>query len=137
MAAAGTATRRAVLAALPAWLAACAAPPVRDAAPPRDLVFPPPPDEPRFFFERVVRTSADLIPDEQGSQLKRLVTGEETRGDPLAKPYAIAVTRGRIYVSDTVARYVRLFDVPRGEYHRIGDEEGAGQLIKPIGLDVD
>jgi len=137
MTAAGRATRRAVLAALPAWLAACAAPPVRDAAAMRELVFPPPPDEPRFAFERVVRSSADLIPEEEGSNLRRFVTGEETRGEPLAKPYAIAVTRGRIYVSDTVSRYVRLFDVPRGEYHRIGDEEGMGQLTKPIGLDVD
>jgi DNA-binding beta-propeller fold protein YncE len=137
MTATGTATRRAVLAALPVWLAACAAPPVREAAPRRDLVFPPPPDEPRFVFERVVRSSADLIPDTQASDLKRMVTGETALGEPLSKPYAIAVTRGRIYVSDTVSRFVRLFDVPRGQYHRIGDEDGMGQLVKPIGLDVD
>jgi DNA-binding beta-propeller fold protein YncE len=47
------------------------------------------------------------------------------------------VTQGRIYVSDTVSRFVRLFDVPQGQQHRIGDDDGAGQLIKPIGLDVD
>ena len=29
------------------------------------------------------------------------------------------------------------FDVPAGKYSRVGDEEGQGQLIKPIGLDVD
>jgi len=131
------ATRRALLAALPALLAACATPPRPEAGPPREITFPPPPDEPRFVFERVVRSSADLIPDTDASDLRRLVTGEEIRGEALSKPYAIAVTRGRIYVSDTVSRFVRLFDVPRGEYHRIGDEDGLGQLAKPIGLDVD
>jgi DNA-binding beta-propeller fold protein YncE len=130
--------RRALVFGLPlSLLAACAAPVQRAAAPARPLVFPAPPDEPRFVFERTVRTSADLIAPEQTSALRRLVTGEEQRGEPLAKPYAIAATRGRLYVSDTVSRYVRLFDVPRGQFHRIGDDEGPGQLTKPIGVDVD
>jgi len=119
-------------------LAACgSAPPVPEAAPPRELVFPPAPDEPRFIFERSIRSSADIIPDEKASELRRLVTGEDPRGEPLAKPYAVAAWRGRIYVSDTVSRFVRLFDVPAGQQYRVGDEEGPGQLIKPIGLDVD
>jgi DNA-binding beta-propeller fold protein YncE len=127
-----------VLGAAAAWLAGCAAPPVQaPAAPPRELVFPSPPDEPRFVYERTVRSTIDLLPDQRISELRRTLTGEEVRGEPLSKPYAVAVTRGRIYVSDTVSRFVRLFDVPRGEQHRIGDEDGAGQLVKPIGLDVD
>ena len=120
-----------------ALLGACAAPPPQPAAPTRELVFPAPPDEPRFVFERTVRTSADLLPVDETSALRRLVTGEEVRGEALAKPYAIAATRGRLYVSDTVSRYVRLFDVPAGQYHRVGDDEGPGQLTKPIGVDVD
>lgn len=127
-----------VLGAAAAWLAGCAAPPVQaPAPPPRELVFPSPPDEPRFVYERTVRSTIDLLPDQRISELRRTLTGEEVRGEPLSKPYAVAVTRGRIYVSDTVSRFVRLFDVPRGEQHRIGDEDGAGQLVKPIGLDVD
>jgi DNA-binding beta-propeller fold protein YncE len=129
--------RRAALL-LTVLMAACAAPPVAvSVAPMQELVFPAPPDEPRFVFERTVRTSADLMPVDQGGALRRLVTGEEVRGEPLSKPYAIAVTRGRVYVSDTVSRHVHLFDVPRGEFHRIGGDGGAGQLIKPIGVDVD
>jgi DNA-binding beta-propeller fold protein YncE len=120
-----------------ALLAACASPPVADRKPQRELVFPPAPDEPRFVFERSIRSSADILPDEKASELRRLVTGEEARGEPLAKPYAVAVAQGRIYVSDTVSRFVRLYDVSQGRQYRIGDEEGPGQLIKPIGLDVD
>jgi DNA-binding beta-propeller fold protein YncE len=123
---------------LAALLAACGTPPPTAERPPsRDLVFPAAPDEPRFAFERSIRSSADILPDEQAGELRRLVTGEERRGEPLSKPYAIAVTRGRLYVSDTVSRFVRLYDVPAGQQFRIGDDEGPGQLIKPIGLDVD
>lgn len=119
------------------WLAGCAGGPVaREAAAP-PLVFPPAPEEPRFVFERSIRGSADLIADARPGELRRLLTGEETRGERLAKPYAVAVARGRMFVSDTVLRYVQLFDVPAGRQHRIGDDEGPGQLIKPIGLDVD
>jgi DNA-binding beta-propeller fold protein YncE len=130
--------RRLVVGAAAAWLAGCAAPPVqREAAAPRELVFPPAPDEPRFVFERTVRSTVDLLPTQQAGELRRLVTGEEVRGEPLSKPYAVAVTRGRIYVSDTVSRFVLVFDVPRGQFHRIGDDDGPGQLTKPIGVDVD
>lgn len=130
--------RRRLLLGLPAaWLAGCASAPPPPAAPAAPLVFPPPPDEPRFVFERAIRSSADLLPDSAAGGLRRLVTGEEARGDVLSKPYAVAVWRGRVFVSDTVARFVRLFDVPAGREHRIGDEDGAGQLVKPIGLDVD
>jgi DNA-binding beta-propeller fold protein YncE len=119
-------------------LAACGTPPPAPPAPAaRELVFPAPPDAPRFVFERSIRSSADILPDTQAGELRRLVTGEDARGEPLAKPYAVAATRGRIYVSDTVSRFVRFFDVPQGRQWRIGDEEGPGQLIKPIGLDVD
>ena len=105
--------------------------------PPRQIVFPPAPDEPRFVYERTIRSSGDVLPDEAGSELRRLVTGEQAGGEALSKPYAVAVHRGRIFVSDTVSRYVRVFDVPQGKQFKIGDEEGNGQLVKPIGLDVD
>jgi DNA-binding beta-propeller fold protein YncE len=121
-----------------ALLAACATPtPTGEVKAPKELVFPAPPDEPRFFFERTIRSSADILPAEEISELRRLVTGEENRGEALSKPYAIAATRGRLYVSDTVTRFVRLFDVPQGKHFIIGDESGPGQLSKPIGLDVD
>jgi DNA-binding beta-propeller fold protein YncE len=122
-----------------ALLAGCAAPPptAQDSVVARTLVFPPPPDEPRFAFERSIRSSGDIVPDAVSGELRRLVTGEEARGEALSKPYAVAVHRGRIFISDTVTRFVRMYDVPQGQQHRIGDDEGAGQLIKPIGLDVD
>ena len=118
-------------------LGGCASAPPPAPKPVRDFVFPPPPDEPRFVYERTIRSSADIIPDDSAGELRRLVTGEQAIGEPLSKPYAIAAWRGRLFVSDTVSRFVRVFDVPQGRQYRIGDEEGNGQLTKPIGLDVD
>jgi DNA-binding beta-propeller fold protein YncE len=120
-----------------AVLAACATPPPAPPKAPSVLAFPAAPDAPRFFYERTIRSSADILPQEKANELRRLVTGEEERGEALSKPYAVAATRGRLYVSDTVARFVRVFDVPQGKHFVIGDDDGPGQLSKPIGLDVD
>ena len=54
----------------------------------------------------------------------------------MAKPYGIAVYKGRVYVADTVQRVVMLFDAPGRDFKLIG-QEGVGQLSKPIGVAVD
>jgi len=118
-------------------LAACA--PVQEAAKQRetrDLVYPAPPDEPRFVFERGIYGSADVVPLGADAELRRTLTGEAQRSEGLGKPYAVAVHRGRIFVSDSAERFVKVFDVPEGRYFKIGDDE-AGPLVKPLGIDVD
>lgn len=104
----------------------------------RTLVFPAPPDEPRFVFERAIRNSADVVPEEDESALKRALTGSSgVAGEPLTKPYSIAVHQGKLFVSDSVGRKVRVFDVPGRAYSTIGDDDGEGKLAKPLGIDVD
>jgi DNA-binding beta-propeller fold protein YncE len=123
---------------LSSLLAACAAvseAPVSTVV--REIVYPPPPDEARFVYERTIYSSADIIAEESSTNLRRALTGEQRIGEPLSKPYAIAAFRGKLYVSDTAARFVRVLDLPSGRYSRIGDEDGNGGLVKPVGLDVD
>ena len=104
----------------------------------RSLVFPAPPDEPRFVFERAIRSSADVVPEADESALKRVLTGSGgTSGEALSKPYSIAVHQGKLFVSDSVGRKVRVFDVPGRNYYTIGDEDGEGKIVKPLGIDVD
>lgn len=105
----------------------------RDTGP---LVFPKPPDDPRFIYERTIYSSADVVSDEQTSQFRRMVTGETRRGVGLAKPYAVAVHQGRIFLSDSVERFIKVFDVPKGRHFNIGGDE-PGLLQKPLGIDVD
>lgn len=126
-----------LLAAIVATLAGCA--PVQeraDADKPRLLIYPPPPDEPRYAYERTIYGSADVTPRKNDAALKRALTGELERSEGLVKPYAVAVHRGRIFVSDSADRFVKVFDVPEGRYFKIGDDE-LGPLTKPLGIDVD
>lgn len=126
-----------LLVAIVATLAGCA--PVQeraDADKPRLLIYPPPPDEPRYAYERTIYGSADVTPRKNDAALKRALTGELERSEGLVKPYAVAVHRGRIFVSDSADRFVKVFDVPEGRYFKIGDDD-LGPLTKPLGIDVD
>lgn len=100
------------------------------------IVYPAPPDPPRFVYERTIYGSADVIPQRSDGAFKRMLTGESERSEGLSKPYAIAVHRGRIFVSDSADRFVKVFDVPEGRFFKIGEDE-QGPLVKPLGIDVD
>ena len=104
----------------------------------RELLFPSPPDEPRFVFERTFRGSADVTPESDEGALRRALTGVgSVENDPLRKPYAVAVFRGKILVTDSVGRSVRVFDVPGQRHYVIGDGDLDTSLRKPLGVDVD
>ncbi len=103
------------------------------------LVFPRPPEDPRFYYERTINSSADVIPNSEADKLKRAFTGESMKGEGFAKPYGIAVHRGRIFVGDTVRHLVMVFDVPEQKFFFIGRDEveGEGKIHKPMGMAVD
>lgn len=118
-----------------ALLAGCASapPPAPKQA---QLFFPPPPEAPRFVYERAIYSSADVVPDEANADLRRMVTGESRLGEGLAKPYAVAVHKGKVFVSDSAERYIKVFDVPGARFYRIGEAD-PGRILKPLGIDVD
>ena len=100
-------------------------------------VYPAPPDEARFVFERTIRGSADVVPEAEEAALRRALTGSNSTSEGMGKPYAVATYRGRVFVSDSAERFVKVFDVPRARHYKIGDGDGDGALAKPLGLDVD
>lgn len=121
-------------------LAACAQVGDEEAGPERKLVYPSPPDEPRFIYERTIRGSADVEPVKEDSKLKQLLTGEGSVSFGMKKPYGVAVHHGRVFVSDTFARVVKVYDVAEGRFFTIGDSEKLSdkeRLVKPIGISVD
>ena len=99
-----------------AALASCAAPRPSDSQASdqqaQDLVFPPPPETPRFFFERTILGSADITVEDSESKWRRILTGEVDASTGFSKPFDVEACQGRIYVSDTVRRSVLVFDVP-------------------------
>ena len=118
-------------------LTACAPlPPTKPSADPGPMVFPAPPETPRFVYERTIYGSGDIMPETTDSKLRGLLTGEGVKGEGLNKPNAIAVFQGRIFVSDSVEAVIRVFDVPSGRHFKIGADE-PGKLSKPLGIDVD
>lgn len=101
-----------------------------------NIVFPMPPDEPRFYYERTLQSTADVKPDTDADAFRRAMTGEQRQGEGLSKPYGVAVHRGRVYVGDTVRRTVVVFDIPEQKFFYIGESDPGG-LAMPLGLDVD
>lgn len=100
------------------------------------MSFPPPPEETKFRYERMLRGSTDVVPDEENGSLMRALTGTYRKGEGLGKPYGVAVHEGRVFVGDTGRREVNVFDLPEQKYFTIGGED-PGALSRPMGLDVD
>jgi DNA-binding beta-propeller fold protein YncE len=135
----GPAGRGVFFAVLAGLLASCAAPRPADSGSTgqeQELVFPPPPETPRFIFERTIVGSADVIVEDSESKWRRVLTGQVDASTGFSKPFDVEACQGHMFVSDTVRRSVHVFDVPTGEYKEIGIEE-PGLLRKPLGMAVD
>lgn len=119
-------------------LLACASvsPPETASNQARVAMWPPPPDQPRFIYETVLRNSQSISQESEDDRLRRLLTGvsEDARG--FKKPLAVAARGGRIYISDTEGRRVHVFDVPRRRFFTFG-YRNEGALNKPAGIAVD
>jgi len=124
---------------LAALLGACAPTVDRKAGPQQELqlAFPAPPDSPRYYFERMIMSSADVVLPDEESQLKTLLTGAASQSaEPLGKPYAVAAHKGRVFVTDSSDRAIKVFDFPQRKFFKFR-ETADGGLAKPLGLDVD
>lgn len=122
-----------ILLLLPLLLAACSSAPPKEAFEPP--VYPAPPDEPRFVFERSLRYNTNVEPVTTAIRLRRYATGSVDDIKGLVKPFGVAAREGRVYVTDTVQRAVILFDIVGQRYKEFGREK-PGQLFKPVGIDI-
>jgi DNA-binding beta-propeller fold protein YncE len=115
-------------------LAACASTP--PAEPEFDIpVYPPPPAEPRFVWERTLLYNEDVEAATRKQRFIEYATGASRKLKGLVKPFDVAVRQGRVYVSDSVQRLVAVFDIAGGRFFEIG-KEADGRLTKPLGLAI-
>lgn len=122
---------------LAAALAGCAAPaPEPEPFDPTSLVYPPPPEIPRFYYDRTIWGSTSVTEESSTDRFKRFATGQSERGTGMAKPFGVAAQDGRVFVSDTVSRRVHVFDFPSKRYYDIGTK-GVGRMTKPMGMALD
>jgi len=110
----------------------------RTGADPPLLVWPLPPDPPRIRFVTSYR-SVDDFKQKKDARWRSLLLGPDTTRNvtQLLKPYGVAVARdGRVFVTDTVARRVFVFD-PVAKVVRFVGENGPAKIVKPMGVAVD
>lgn len=100
-------------------------------------VWPPPPDPPRFVYETLLRSSADITATSPDDLLRRQLTGELQPTEPaFEKIAAVAARFGRIYVADSMRSRIVVFDVPRRKVFQFGLRR-PGNVAKPVGLALD
>ena len=81
--------------------------------------WPPPPATARIRFIRSLTPSAVRRPPSMLGRVWRALTGEH-REDVMTQPYGIAVAPdGRVYVADTFARAVHIYDLQRNTHARL------------------
>lgn len=115
-------------------LAACST--QREVTEKYQLVWPAPPDPPRYYFERSIVASTDIADETMAQRLQRIATGEDPRAMGLDKPFGICAVDGRIFVGDTVGRRVMVYDIPGKHFYVFGNS-GPGILAKPLGMAID
>lgn len=119
-------------------LAGCvSAPSGEKAVSPRAAVWPAPPDPPRFAFEALLRSRADIRGSNNQESLRRLLTSDTSdQGPAFEKVSAVAAAQGRIYAADSVKRRIVVFDAPRQKVFVFG-LRNPGELQKPLALALD
>lgn len=104
---------------------------------PIQLLWPAPPDEPRFKYEWRLKTVRDLQPVKEEDSLREALTGAAS-GDlvTFARPGDIASRAGKTYVTDSQNKSVVVFDAPRRRVFQFG-KRPPHTLQKPISIAVD
>ena len=115
---------------------ACSFGPPKETVEYANIVFPQPPDEPRFYFEQTILSSGDVIAETDDQRMQRWLTGGKRAGQGMGKPFGVAVHQGRIFVSDSASRKIHAFDKSANKYFEIG-LDAPGKLAKPMGLATD
>ena len=100
------------------------------------IVYPAPPDEARFYYERTVTGSADFEIVSGETKWRRALTGEVATSAGFSKPFDVEVCQGIMFVSDSVSRQVYRLSARDGSFSQIGLRE-PGQLRKPLGMATD
>ncbi|OUS27901.1 hypothetical protein A9Q98_08430 [Thalassotalea sp. 42_200_T64] len=102
----------------------------------KEYVYPSPPDQARFYFDRMLRSSQNVEFETEDQQISRYLTGSTRKADGMLKPFDIAVHKGRIFVSDPAMRKIHIFDV-REFHYSVTEPATDSTLTKPFGIDVD
>lgn len=120
-------------------LCACATPPAdKDGKQTKvQMLWPAPPDQPRFEYQITLRSSADIVPESKDVKWEKLLTGREFRNSPIIyKPSGIAAHGGLIYLAEPASKSINVLDVPRRKLFSFGLRP-PNNLDKPMSIALD
>ena len=115
-------------------LSGCSAPPVRAPAANGPFFYPPVPAAPRIQHLVTLSSERDLGPARSG--FAELVAGKQTKLRALVQPYGAALHDGKLYVADTGAPGLAVFDLASRRM-TLQPGAGAGRMKRPINITFD
>jgi DNA-binding beta-propeller fold protein YncE len=95
--------------------------------------FPSAPDVPRIQYLTAFGADTDLG---RSGSFADFITGEQKTANPLVKPYGVAIHAGKIYVCDTVAGKIEVFDLKKKRASYFAPV-GEGKVRLPINISID
>ena len=106
-------------------------------SPDKLLVWPGPPEKARIRYLGSISTQSDVEkPASWARNLGELIFGRKEIG-VLVSPYAVAVDLdNRLYVTDTSAGVVHIFDLGKRQYVQFAEMGNHERLLKPVGLAI-
>jgi sugar lactone lactonase YvrE len=96
--------------------------------------YPDLPESPRIQHLTTLASESDLAGEEDG--FARFILGEEKKETRLVQPYGTAMDKGRLYVVDTGAGALAVFDLARKKLEFIPGS-GSGRMKRPINIRID
>ncbi len=96
------------------------------------VVYPPPPDIPRYQFLRSITKEEDIAGT---SSFEKFLLGDKPEEQrEFRKPYGAAMWKHRIYVTDTVAHRIVVLDFDEGAFESMSGDQGLGRVKVPINI---
>ncbi len=109
--------------------------PAKPQAPTQTPIFyPPPPEQPRLQFLASYSSEDDLRPKK--SKFTTFIVGKAPPAKSMAKPYGLAFHHGNLYVCDSSAAVIHVFDFAKRRVRRFSPS-GTAQLRTPINVTFD
>ena len=99
--------------------------------------FPPPPNPPRVQFLKAFGNSRDVENKKDEFSLFATSIQESEKVKFITKPYGIATSGSKIYVTDTIAGKVAVVDLANQTFDWLKGDFGPGNLKKPVNVAVD
>jgi len=118
-------------------LTACAAPSTnvsKAPAQPAAVFYPPLPNPPRVQHLTTIASDLDISAPAGG--FAKFIAGDDQREQRLRQPYGVAMFEGKLYVADSKAPGLAVFDLVQRKFSLVTGS-GNGRMKRPINVTID